>query len=164
MGGVGSGTWYRYDKKTTVEDSLTLSIWDFRDEIYSQSSGTLKWIFAGGRESSIAYSVSQIDCPVITLRYCWSDREDIEISLRLQSTPTNFNGRRWWFTCPLVSNGVACQRRVGKVYLPPGSPYFGCRNCHDLTYRSSQEAHQVEWFPGERDCFSRSNSSVFICD
>jgi len=148
MGGVGSGTWYRYDKKTTVEESLILSIWDFRNEIYSQSSGTLKWIFAGDRESSIAYSVSQIGCPVITLRYCWSNREDIEILLRLQSTPTNFNGTRWWFTCPLVLNGVACKRRVGKVYLPPRSPYFGCRNCHDLTYRSSQEAHQVKWLSG----------------
>jgi hypothetical protein len=28
---------------------------------------------------------------------------------------------------------------VGKLYLPPYSRYFGCRLCHDLTYRSAQE-------------------------
>ncbi|MBW3599539.1 MAG: hypothetical protein KY475_19980 [Planctomycetes bacterium] len=44
----------------------------------------------------------------------------------------------------LVVRGVACQRRAGKLYLPPGAKYFGCRTCHDLTYRSSQEAHQAE--------------------
>jgi hypothetical protein len=28
---------------------------------------------------------------------------------------------------------------VGKLYLPPGARYFGCRRCHELTYRSCQE-------------------------
>lgn len=31
-------------------------------------------------------------------------------------------------------------RRVGKVYLPPGGKYFGCRHCYQLSYRSSQES------------------------
>jgi hypothetical protein len=26
-----------------------------------------------------------------------------------------------------------------KLYLPPAARYFGCRHCHDLTYRSAQE-------------------------
>ena len=46
--------------------------------------------------------------------------EDVRIPIRLQTTPTQFGGRRWWFTCPLIVNGVACNRRVGKLYLPPG--------------------------------------------
>ena len=29
---------------------------------------------------------------------------------------------------------------MGKLYLPPGGRYFGCRHCHDLTYRSRQES------------------------
>jgi hypothetical protein len=28
---------------------------------------------------------------------------------------------------------------MGKLYLPPGGRYFGCRHCYGLTYRSCQE-------------------------
>jgi hypothetical protein len=33
-----------------------------------------------------------------------------------------------------------CGRRVGKLYLPPGGRYYGCRQCHDLTYTSCQQS------------------------
>ena len=64
--------------------------------------------------------------------------------MRLQTTPAQFGGQRWWFTCPLIVDGMACNRRAGKLFLPPGAKYFGCRTCHGLTYRSCQEAHQTE--------------------
>ena len=60
------------------------------------------------------------DGPTITLHYRWRDSEDVRIPVRLQTTPTQFGGERWWFTCPLIVNGVACNRRAGKLYLPPG--------------------------------------------
>ena len=78
------------------------------------------------------------------MHYSQGDSEDVRIPVSLQSTPTQFGGRRWWFTCPLVVNGVPCGRRVGKLYLPPKARYFGCRTCHGLTYRSCQEAHSAE--------------------
>jgi hypothetical protein len=34
--------------------------------------------------------------------------------------------------------------RVGKLYLPLGSRYFGCRHCHELTYASCQESHKYD--------------------
>ena len=77
------------------------------------------------------------------------DEEDIRIPIRLQATRPGFGGRRWWLTCPLMVAGIACNRRIGKLYLPPGARYFGCRQCHDLTYRSSQEAHQTERLFGQ---------------
>ncbi len=43
---------------------------------------------------------------------------------------------------PLVVNGRQCLRRVAKLYQDGRD--FGCRRCHGLTYRSSQEAHQDE--------------------
>ena len=43
-----------------------------------------------------------------------------------------------FFVCPLVVRGSPCERRVGKLYLPPGGRYFGCRLCYDLTYESDQ--------------------------
>ena len=98
----------------------------------------------GGNKSSIGYFVTWGDAPTITLHYRWRDSEDVRIPVHLQTTPTQFGGERWWFTCPLIVGGVACNRRAGKLHLPPGARYFGCRKCHDLTYRSCQEAHQEE--------------------
>jgi hypothetical protein len=63
------------------------------------------------------------------------------LPIHLQATYPALGGERWWFACPLVFNGVACHRRVGKIYLSPGARYFGCRHCHGLTCESSQEAH-----------------------
>lgn len=145
MGGLGSGDWYRRGKKATVEESLTLSIGDFRGRLFPQSDGIFTWSWESGRQSRIGYSVSWDNVsPIVTLQYRWDDREDVRIPVRVQSTPTHFSGCRRWFTCPLIVDGVACNRRVAKLHLPPSSPYFGCRNCHELTYRSSQEAHQAE--------------------
>ena len=144
MGGFGSGNWDRFDKKSTVEESLTVAIRDFRGRIYPNSSGMFTWTWASGNKSSIGFFVTWGDVPTITLRYRWRDSEDVRIPVRLQTTPTQFSGERWWFTCPLIVSRLACNRRAGKLHLPPGAKYFGCRKCHDLTYRSCQEAHQEE--------------------
>ena len=102
-----------------------------------------------GSKSSIGYTVTgNDDAWAVTLDYRWRGTEAILIPVRLEMTPTQFGGRRWWFTCPLIVGRVACRRRVGKLYLPPGGRYFGCRNCHNLTYRSAQEAHQAERLAG----------------
>jgi hypothetical protein len=45
------------------------------------------------------------------------------------STPGKFGGFLRWFICP------ACNRRVGKLYFPPGKYAFLCRHCHRLGYR-----------------------------
>lgn len=144
MGGVGSGDWHRYDKKSTVEESLVLAMRDFRKRIGRYYAGGFVWTWPAGHQRSIGYVITPDDPPTITLQYRWADREDVRIPIRLEATPTNFNGQRWWFECPLIIGGVACRRRAGKLYLPPGARYFGCRVCHDLSYRSSQEAHQAE--------------------
>lgn len=146
MGGMGSGNWYRWQgKKSTVEESLVLSLKDLRNRLYVGAIGTLTWTSANGRESSIKYSVHGYgDSETITLHYRWRDSEDVNIPIRLTTTPTQFSGRRWWFICPLIVCDISCHRRVGKIYLPPGAKYFGCRKCHDLTYTSCQEAHKTE--------------------
>lgn len=50
----------------------------------------------------------------------------------------------WWFLCPVKDSlgRRRCGRRIGKLHLPPGEAYFGCRDCHELTYQSWQE-HKV---------------------
>ena len=146
MGGMGSGNWYRWQgKKPTVEESLVVSMRDLRKGLYTGAAGTFTWTWASGNKSSIGYFVTgSNDAPIVMLHYRWRDTEVVRIPVRVEATPTQFNGRRWWFICPLIVRGIPCNRRVEKLYLAPGAKYFGCRQCHDLTYRSCQEAHQTE--------------------
>jgi hypothetical protein len=146
VGGMGSGNWWRWQgKKDTVEDSLVVAMKDLRKRLFAGAAGTLTWTWASGNKSSITYYVTgSADWPTVHLHYRWRDTEDVNSPVCLEATPTQFNGRRWWFVCPLIVRGIACNQRAGKLYLPPGAKYFGCRKCHDLTYRSSQEAHQTE--------------------
>ena len=66
-------------------------------------------------------------------------------AIPLVSTPLPWGGRRWWLRCPLAYDGLPCDRRVDKLYLPPrGVRAFGCRRCHDLAYWTSQTAHRAE--------------------
>lgn len=144
MGGSGSGRWSRFDRKLTVEESLSISVRDFRSLNNSSATGTVNWKGVCGQACSIAFVLELGDVPTITLHYLWQNSEEVQIPVRLQTTPTQFGGKRWWFTCPLMVGRVACNRRVERLHLPNGSRYFGCRGCHRLTYRSCQEAHQTE--------------------
>ena len=47
-------------------------------------------------------------------------------------TRCNYGGERRWLLCP------RCFRRVAKLYRPPDEVLFACRQCHGLTYRSTQ--------------------------
>lgn len=149
MGGIGSGQYFRWRRrKTTVEESLVIAVKDVHRRFVRPEMGTLLWGYgrsAVRRQAAVDYLLSGGgDERKLILRYCLKTAETVWLTVRLQTTPTQFGGRRWWFTCPLVVNGVPCERRVGKLYLPPGAKCFGCRTCHNLTYRSCQEAHQEE--------------------
>lgn len=152
MGGSGSGRWNWHSKKTTVEDCLILTAGKLaRDRVIIRSpgSGWLSWTntATGEQTASVGYSREiHEDQITLWLRYTTSRRHGekraVEERIAMQTTPSAVGGVRWWFTCPLVVNGRSCGRRVGKLYLPPGSRYFGCRHCHDLTYVSCQESHR----------------------
>jgi hypothetical protein len=61
-----------------------------------------------------------------------TSRAEIEESIEIVAT---MSPRRFYFLCPGWDD-APCQRRVGKLYLPPREDHFRCRACHDLTYRS----------------------------
>ena len=154
MGGTGSGRWGWHDKKTTVEECLALSAGKLaRDGIIAQSPGA-GWLWwtntaTGELTASVGYTrETDGNLVVLRLRYTVTRRDGesvgVDEPIALQTTPSPVGGFRWWFTCPLVVNGRLCGRRVGKLYLPPGSRYFGCRHCHDLTYVSCQESHRYD--------------------
>jgi hypothetical protein len=65
---------------------------------------------------------------------------ELPFTLRITRTPCYYGGWRYWLRCPVVHDGrLICRRRVTKLFLPPGHSSFGCRQCHDLSYRSVQE-------------------------
>ena len=154
MGGYGSG---RREKRTTVEECLTLD------------SNCLKWMrpglprdnplhlppcfrqtlscrISGGQRASLGYSFEETaEGLMLRLRYL-AARQQVDLPIRLHVTQPHFGGKRWWFNCPISSDGCDCGRRVAKLHLPPGCSRFGCRFCHNLTYRSCQEAHKVDFF------------------
>jgi len=71
-------------------------------------------------------------------------RREIDYSIKIIRTKCQFGGFRYWFVCPLSKNGQGCNRKIGKLYLPPRADYFGCRHCYDLTYQSCQENHKFD--------------------
>lgn len=154
MGGYGSGRQRSYGAKRTVEDSLVLTVERLVREGMIRTipwQGKVAWrnTVTGEETASARYTCTNVDGDwVFTLSYTTARRGEekhlVRLPIRLETTEPHFGGTRWWFTCPLVRDGKACNRRVGRLYLPPGSTYFGCRHCHDLTYTSCQESHKYD--------------------
>lgn len=110
-------------------------------------SGSITWTWGmSENKSSVSFSTCTVHedgkYPSINLMYSQTDRqtderEKFDYLIRLESTPCNYGGVRWWFICPLVRNGKSCSRRVGTLYL--NGKYFGCRHCYNLPRDATPE-------------------------
>jgi len=74
----------------------------------------------------------------IRLRYAISDywtgeQHEIDDKIHLAATRPHFGGRRWWFLCPSTN------RRLRKLYLPPGRRRFRSLQAYRLINASQQE-------------------------
>ncbi len=144
MGGTGSGR-RRWSKKPVVEgrlaiDTADLKRWKLLAAGAKTSSGSLRWGKPNEGGSSVSYTLmTEGGAGTFGLNYQMGKLpEPIRYSVGMVTTKCHLGGVRWWFICPLAKNGVACGRRVRKLYL--WGRYFGCRHCHGLAYRSSQES------------------------
>ena len=144
MGGFGSTRWASHTKREVVEDCRVLSIFDLNQARVldaGASIGNLSWnlAFSGKRAAEVGYEFNLVR-RYLRIFYAisrWNrHQETFDYLIGLETSRCNFGGYRWWFICPVVN----CNRRVAKVYLPPGGRHFGCRHCHELTYQSSQES------------------------
>jgi hypothetical protein len=135
---------YYWDKKNTVEDCKSISVfnlkkWGVLENHYYK--GSIIWTSnRTGKESRVEYVVDLNDNPHFTLNYKIRNGEDeewtdINQKYPLVSTPCNYGGKRWWFECSVCKNGSYCGRKVAKLYLSDGK-HFACRHCHDLSYDS----------------------------
>jgi hypothetical protein len=141
MGGLGSGRWNWHRKKTPAEHCrwFTVAVLVGDQPPAAGRAAKLVWAAVGGVESELAFAFTTRHTAV--LAYGWgtgADRKEFAYPLDLVGLPTPNGGIRYLARCPLSVNGVRCPRRVAKLYQPPRSPYFGCRFCHQLTYRSRQ--------------------------
>jgi hypothetical protein len=141
VGGVGSGNWYRFDKKTTTGEchSVDVRYLHREDLLKSGHRFTLRWSRAGRVTGSIRGAVIGDEKPeVVILTYrqrsgSGGEWEDVQEPVSLDWTACNFGGERPWFVCP----GSGCGRKVALLYGP--GRYFLCRRCYDLTYQSQRD-------------------------
>lgn len=67
-----------------------------------------------------------------------SQIEVMGFKLNLSTSHTRFNGKRYWFSCPI------CNNRVGTIYRHPISPQVGCRNCLKIQYKKQRFKGMIE--------------------
>ena len=155
MGGYGSTRWGLHYKKIAVEECKTLPISLFNNAIrhvienqIETWGGSVNWSCRGEPAGNIGYTVfSENDFPKVKLQYKFTESGlEMDYPISLAHTELVWGAERWWFICPLKKDGYQCNRRVGKLYLPPGNKYFGCRYCYDLSYSSCQESHKYDSF------------------
>jgi hypothetical protein len=134
MGGSGSGSWYRWDSKTTTESQHRIDIRRLKKQDYLRPGtiGSLSWSQGEEETGSIRYRM-EADRMVLLYRHRphGGEWEPVEQTITFDWTFCNYGGHRTWFLCP------RCWKRV--VVLYGAEKYFLCRHCYDLTYSSQQE-------------------------
>lgn len=138
MGGPDSGTQYRWNGKTTMEETRRIDIrflkrrgWlvDRPDQV---CSGTLSWASRGEQNGFI-----NAKCYHNRLELDYRYRENggdwmpIKQTILLESTACHYGGHRKWLSCPQCHSRVGILCGAGKLFL--------CRNCYQLPYRSQME-------------------------
>ncbi len=147
MGGAGSGSWYRFDKKIAVEQCRSLDVRRlYREGLLKPGHRfTSSWSRAGREIASIGGVVlgsSRPEQVVLLFRHrsgASAEWEDVQESVELEWTPCNFGGERPWFLCP----SIECGRRVAVLHA--AGKYFLCRHCYGLSYESQRgdKAHRA---------------------
>jgi hypothetical protein len=75
------------------------------------------------------------NCPIASVPIGMTSGRTSRSPCRFLWKPCRFGGRRPFFLCPGVVNGLHC----GRVNLYCAGKYFLCRHCYRLTYTSRQE-------------------------
>jgi hypothetical protein len=133
MGGPGSGSWYRWDKRTTLDEVKRLDVrWLHQHGYLTWWPRLVTWHCGEHPAGSISVSL-QPEGVVLEYRCRVSggDWESVRQVITLDWTSCHYGGQRPWFRCP------GCRRRVAILYGE--GKWFLCRHCYRLPYGSQQE-------------------------
>jgi hypothetical protein len=148
MAGIGKGNWPRLNAKELVEDCLKLDCNRLAKggSLIPGVSGIISWpkrsVFSDSQAVSFTVTSRPHFGAALQISFRRNKSEDVEQFIALQSTRTNFGGRRIWFLCPATAEGKPCRRRCAKLYFHQGR--FACRSCHGLAYESQREGRAFE--------------------
>lgn len=141
---------YSYSDRLTTDECKKISISFLKEHNYFSDidlSGLMTWSKNGKQIASIAVRTDSSN-NYVQLKYTHTNNQteentDIDYKIRLTTTQCNYGKERYWFECPLIIDGKSCNRRVGVLYLPNYSKYFGCRHCYNLTYTCQKEHNKT---------------------
>jgi hypothetical protein len=143
LGGPGSGRWYRWDAKGTVEGCRRLDVREWQRRGLLRPGGWFSWGWwnrDGVQVASIDVRVQQAHVLLVyRIRQQGEDWRDIKELVFLNWTPGYYGGQRPWFICPGVTQGHTRGQRVAILY--GAGDYFLCRHCYNLAYESQREDH-----------------------
>lgn len=130
---------YYFDKKATVEECKSISVYFLKKHGYFSSplkSGGITWSTNGHSRGDVSFSVNR-DERYIRFFYTSTDKQTQEslqkdYQVRLTTSPCHLGGVRYWFQCPF------CNKRTGTLHLC-GKSDFACRQCLKLSYESRND-------------------------
>jgi hypothetical protein len=139
MGGFGSGR-SSGSGRNTIENCRSLDISRLQRAgcLEPGRAGGWQWT-RDGEQVAIINLRAETDGVDLSYRVRASGGEwqDVRETVRIVRVPCQFGGARPYFICPGVVNGIACERRVAKLYAD--GRYFLCRHCCGLAYASQRE-------------------------
>jgi hypothetical protein len=131
---------YRGGGRTTVEDtrSIDSNLFLRRGWLTPGWSGEITW----SRDREVIATIrvrAEVDRIVLNyrVRSGGEDWQPVNENVRVERVPCRYGGVRAYFICPGVVNGVACKRRMVKLY--GAGRYFLCRRCYCLAYECQNE-------------------------
>jgi hypothetical protein len=140
MGGFGSTRWNWVATKETIEGKRWIDINRLNRAgcLRPGYCGSCRWMHDGEQVASIQLR-REGDLLRLSyrLRSHGGDWQDVEQPIPIIWMPCRFAGARPYFACPGTVNGIACGRRVTKLY--GAGTYFLCRHCYRLAYASQRE-------------------------
>ena len=117
MGGPRSGTWYRWNTATTLNDRIAVDVRDWQRRELLVPGRHFSWAWSADGEVKDSIQV-RVEHDRVTLVYKQrrpgDDWRSVEETITLTSTPCHFGGRRVWFVCPRCHDRAArsvCQER-----------------------------------------------------
>lgn len=160
MGGMGSGSWTRYQSsKGIAESRCAIKIQQLKKQncLREGYSSIYSWSRNGEPSGSVGYSVKANG---IQLNYRnrgsgQTEWENVELFIRFDYTDCNYGNQRTWLLCP------HCHKRVAIVYS--AGKYFVCRKCAQLNYRSQHENYFDRQLTKGQNIRQRLGGSRSIC-